>query len=98
MLAPVRRDLSRVRPGILNSDQGRHFTANDYVTLVDEAGVQTSMDGRGRALDNIFTDRLWRSLKHEEVCLREYRSPREGRGSVLAVRVLGRAESHHGIP
>lgn len=77
VLAPVRRALSRVRPGILNSDQGSHFTANDYVTLVNEAGVQISMDGRGRALDNIFTERLWRSLKYEEVYLREYCSPRE---------------------
>ena len=79
VLAPVRRALGQTRPLILNSDQGSQFTSSDYVELVTAAGVRISMDGRGRALDNIFTERLWRSLKYEEVYLREYNSPRDAR-------------------
>ena len=81
-LAPVSRALTRCRPGILNSDQGSQFTSNDYSTLVINAGVRISMDGRGRALDNVFTERLWRSLKYEEVYLKEYASPRDARAGV----------------
>ena len=81
-LAPVRRALARRHPGILNSDQGSQFTSNDYVTLVINAGVRISMDGRGRALDNVSTERLWRSLKYEEVYLKEYASPRDARAGV----------------
>jgi len=84
VLAPVRRALGRCRPGILNSDQGSQFTGKAYVALVSEAGVRISMDGRGRALDNVFTERLWRSLKYEEVYLREYDSPRDARTRVGA--------------
>ena len=84
VLAPVGRALSRARPDILNSDQGSQFTDDDYVTLVTEAGVRISMDGRGRALDNVFTERLWRSLKYEEVYLHEYDSPRSARAGVGA--------------
>ena len=67
VLAPVGRALSRARPDIRNSDQGSPFTDGDYVKLVTGAGVRISMDGRGRALDNVFTERLWRSLKYEGV-------------------------------
>lgn len=84
VLAPVGRALSRARPNILNSDQGSQFTDGDYVTLVTGAGVRISMDGRGRALDNVFTERLWRSLKYEEVYLHEYDSPRSARAGVGA--------------
>ena len=79
VLAPVRRALGQTRPLILHSDQGSQFTACDYVELVTAAGVRIRMDGRGRALDNIFTERLWRSLTYEEVFLREYNSPRDAR-------------------
>ncbi len=84
VLAPVRRALARSRPEILNSDQGSQFTGARYVSLVSEAGVRISMDGRGRAMDNIFIERLWRSLKYEEVYLHEYGSPREARAGVGA--------------
>jgi putative transposase len=82
VLAPVRRALGRARPGILNSDQGGQFTSPDYVDAVTAAGVRISMDGRGRALDNVFTERLWRSLKYEEVYLHDYASPREAHAGV----------------
>jgi putative transposase len=69
--------LAQARPLIWNSDQGSHFTSPQYTDLLLAAGVQVSMDGRGRALDNIFTERLWRTIKYEEVYLNEYANPRE---------------------
>lgn len=69
-------------PTIWNSDQGSHFTSPQYTGLLEEAGVQISMDGRGRFVDNIFTERLWRTIKYEEVYLHEYSTPREARQSL----------------
>jgi putative transposase len=65
------------RPEIFNTDQGSQFTARAFTGRLEEAGVAISMDGRGRALDNVFVERLWRSLKYEEVYLKAYRSVRE---------------------
>jgi len=79
VLNATQRALTGATPTIWNSDQGSHFTSPQYVTLLQAAGVQISMDGRGRALDNIFTERLWRTVKYEEVYLHEYESPREAR-------------------
>lgn len=69
-------------PGIWNSDQGGHFTSPQYTGLLTQAGVLISMDGRGRFVDNIFTERLWRTIKYEEVYLHEYSTPREARQSL----------------
>jgi len=77
VLSAVQRALAQARPVIWNSDQGSHFTSPQYTDLLLGAGVQISMDGRGRARDNIFTERLWRSVKYEEVYLTEYANPRE---------------------
>ena len=66
-------------PQIMNSDQGSHFTSPKYTSLFLERGSQISMDHRGRAFDNIFIERLWRSLKYENVYPNEYLSPREAR-------------------
>jgi len=66
-------------PQIINSDQGSHFTSERFTGRFLCAGAQISMDGRGRCMDNIFTERLWRSVKYEEVYLSEYASPREAR-------------------
>lgn len=66
-------------PVIWNSDQGSHFTSPQYLHLVQEAQVKISMDSKGRALDNIFTERLWRMVKYEEVYLHDYASPKEAR-------------------
>lgn len=82
VLAAVQRALRQTQPVIWNSDQGSHFTSPQYTQLLLDAGVQISMDGRGRALDNIFTERLWRTVKYEEVYLQEYASPREARRSL----------------
>jgi putative transposase len=59
------------KPGIFNTDQGSQFTSLDFTGVLSEAGISISMDGRGRCLDNIFIERLWRSLKYEAVYLHE---------------------------
>ena len=58
-------------PEIMNTDQGSQFTGSAWITTLTEAGVKVSMDGRGRCVDNIFIERLWRSLKQEAVYLEE---------------------------
>jgi putative transposase len=77
VLAAVDNALLQATPKIWNSDQGSHFTSTPYIQHLQNAGVQISMDGRGRAQDNIFTERLWRTIKYEEVYLHEYASPKE---------------------
>lgn len=71
--------LAKGTPRIWNSDQGSHFTSPQYIDRLEAAGVTISMDGKGRALDNVFTERLWRTIKYEEVYLHEYTTPREAR-------------------
>ena len=77
VLTALERALAQATPTICNSDQGSHFTSPQYRQLLQAAEVQISMDGKGRALDNIFTERLWRTIKYEEVYLHEYGSPKE---------------------
>jgi putative transposase len=78
----MRSALATAIPTICNSDQGSHFTSPQYLALFQDTAVQISMDGKGRALDNIFTERLWRTVKYEEVYLKDYASPREARTSI----------------
>lgn len=66
----------------MNSDQGSHFTSSQYTDLLKEKDVKISMDGKGRALDNIITERLWRTIKYEEVYLKDYDSPRIARNEI----------------
>jgi putative transposase len=68
----LRRALSRAHPEIFNTDQGSQFTSAGFTDRLREAGVAISMDGRGRAFDNIFVERLWRSVKYEDVYLKDY--------------------------
>ena len=70
------------KPEINNSDQGSQFISEEYVEKVELADVKVSMDGRGRVFDNIFTERLWRSLKYEEVYLKDYGSCMEAKASI----------------
>jgi putative transposase len=65
------------KPEIFNSDQGSQFTSHAFTDVLQRAGVTISMDGRGRAFDNIFVERLWRSVKHEDVYLKGYGSMEE---------------------
>jgi len=64
--------LSLAKPEIFNSDQGSQFTAAAFTSRLESHGVAISMDGRGRAIDNVLVERLWRSVKYEEVYLRDY--------------------------
>lgn len=82
VLQAVERALQRSTPVIFNSDQGSHFTSPQYIQLLRDSGTKISMDGKGRATDNIFVERLWRSLKYEEVYLNEYYNPRQARQRV----------------
>lgn len=66
--------LSKGRPEVFNTDQGVQFTAQAWTGRLERAGVAVSMDGRGRCLDNVFVERLWRSVKYEDVYLRGYES------------------------
>jgi putative transposase len=68
--------LSRGRPEIFNTDQGSQFTSPAFTGRLLASGVRISMDGRGRALDNVFVERLWRSVKYEEVYLHDYEGMR----------------------
>jgi len=82
VLAALRRALSIAVPEIVNSDQGSQYASLEYAALLKDNGVKISMDSRGRCMDNIFTERLWRSLKYQEVYLRDYESPREARAGI----------------
>ena len=62
----------RGKPEIFNSDQGAQFTSDEFIKTLEDAGVQVSMDDKGRALDNIMIERLWRTVKYEEVYLKDY--------------------------
>lgn len=79
VLRAVNNALAQDQPEIMNSDQGSQFTSIQYIELLQDAGVKISMDGKGRALDNIFIERVWRSLKWEDIYLKNYETPREVR-------------------
>ena len=69
--------LTQSHPLIFNSDQGSQYTSKQFLSLLKEHGIQISMDSKGRALDNIFVERLWRTVKYEEVYIKEYRTARD---------------------
>lgn len=79
VLVALHNALRQHRPVIMNSDQGSHFTSPQYTDVLKEKEILISMDGKGRALDNIITERLWRTVKYEEVYLKGYGSPKEAR-------------------
>jgi len=78
-VATLQRALSLGRPEIFNTDQGSQFTSDDWIKTLKDAQVAISMDGRGRVFDNIFIERLWRSVKVEEVYLHDYQTVLEVR-------------------
>lgn len=67
------------KPEIFNTDQGSQYTSKDFTDILKDNGIDISMDGRGRALDNVFVERLWRTVKYEEVYLKEYCNPLDAR-------------------
>jgi putative transposase len=76
--------LSQARPQIFNTDQGSQFTDEDFTSVLCAHGVAISMDGRGRFRDNIFVERLWRSLKFEEIYLKAHQNVAEARRDIAA--------------
>jgi len=78
-IAALETAFQNAQPKIFNSDQGTQFTDNDFTKILIERDVKISMDGRGRYLDNIFTERLWRTVKYENVYLKSYRNITEAR-------------------
>ena len=83
-LEALRQALRLSRPEIFNTDQGAQFTSPEFTGLLDSERIQVSMDGRGRVYDNIFVERLWRSVKYEEVYLHEYQAVPEARAHLDA--------------
>jgi putative transposase len=84
-IAALEEALARFgRPAIFNTDQGSQFTSAAFTGTLAAAGVRISMDGRGRWMDNVFIERLWRSLKHEDVYLKGYADGREARAGIAA--------------
>lgn len=78
-LEALNRALQAARPEIFNTDQGVQFTSKDFTDRLLQAQTRISWDGRGRALDNVFVERLWRSVKYEEVYLKDYQTVSEAR-------------------
>jgi putative transposase len=76
-LEALEQALGMATPDILNSDQGSQLTSADFTGRLETAGVKISMDSRGRALDNVFVERLWCTVKYEEVYLKDDGTPRE---------------------
>jgi putative transposase len=82
-LEALEEALSRGRPEVFNTDQGTQFTAEAFTGRLESAGVKVSMDGVGRCLDNVFVERLWRSVKYEDVYLKGYESVPQLRAGLL---------------
>ena len=82
--ATLSRVLMRTTPEIFNTDQGSQYTSKAFTGLLLEKNIRISMDGRGRALDNVFVERLWRSVKQEEVYLHDYQTVSEAKNGLTA--------------
>ena len=87
VMSCLRRAFRTARPEIINSDQGGHFTNQDYISLIEEADIKISMDGKGQALDNVRTERFFRTIKYDLIYLNEFDSPKELRRAIDAYMV-----------
>jgi len=83
------------KPEIFNTDQGSQFTSEDFTKVLRASGISISMDGKGRWVDNVFIERLWRSLKYEEVYLKAYESVAEAKQSIGEYFRFYNEERHH---
>jgi putative transposase len=93
----LERALGQSTPEIFNTDQGSQFTSAEFTNRVEKAGAAVSQDGKSPALDNIFVERLWRSVKYEEVYLQAYTAVAEAL-QVLRVLQQQKATSVFGVP
>ena len=94
-VAVLEEALSKGRPQIFNTDQGSQFTSEAFTSMLLAQGVQVSMDGRGRCMDNVFVERLWRSIKYEEVYLKAYQNGTEARKGIGAYLAFYNQERPH---
>jgi putative transposase len=86
------------KPEIFNTDQGSQFTSEEWINVLKDAGVAISMDGKGRWIDNVFIERLWRSVKYEEVYLRAYTNGTDARmGLTRYFRIYNAVRSHQSL-
>ena len=86
------------RPEIFNTDQGSQFTGEEWIKTLKDAGVAISMDGKGRWIDNVFIERLWRSVKYEEVYLHAYTNGTEARTALTRYfRFYNAVRSHQSL-
>ena len=81
-ISALEKALQVGKPEIFNSDQGAQFTDITFTSILNDNNIKISMDGRGRALDNVFIERLWRTLKYEDIYLRDYANAKELRSGV----------------
>ncbi|MFA5161528.1 MAG: integrase core domain-containing protein [Elusimicrobiales bacterium] len=85
-------------PEIFNSDQGAQFTSAEFIGALTRRGISISMDGRGRALDNVFVERLWRLVKYEDIFLNGYRTiPEDKEGLTRYLEFYNTARYHQGL-
>ncbi len=91
----LRKALWTSRPEIFNTDQGVQFSSQEFTGLLQDCEIKISMDGRGRVYDNIFVERLWRTVKYEEVYLHEYRTVSEAKQGLRAYFLFYNAERLH---
>jgi putative transposase len=97
-LDALQQALDASRPHIFNTDQGSQFTAHEFTGCLERADIRISMDGRGRALDNIFVERLWRTVKYENIYLKEYATvPELEAGLAAYFRFYNHERLHHSL-
>jgi len=90
--------LSRGKPGIFNTDQGSQFTGDEFTAMLEERGIRISMDGKGSYNDNLFIERLWRTVKYEEVYLKAYQDGSEARAALADYfRFYNNERPHQGL-
>ncbi len=94
-VSALRSALRRGLPQIFNTDQGCQFTSIQFTSVLKEAGIQISMDGRGRWMDNVFIERLWRTVKYEEVYLKDYDTVTEALASLRSYFVFYNTQRPH---
>lgn len=98
VLDAARHALAQATPQYWNTDQGSQFTSPQFTELVLTSGARLSMDGKGRALDNIFTERLWRTIKYDHVYLHDWATPREARQSLSRfIRIYNERRLHEAL-
>ena len=90
--------ISSRRPEIFNTDQGAQFTSLAFTSILDKEGIKISMDGKGRALDNVFIERCWRTLKYEEIYLKAYETVAELiKGLTSFIQFYGHERPHQSL-